>query len=302
MLPQKHMARELLYHNSRLVFFSRIHPWPFFFSRIYPWNFNSFDLRIGSEQLMRVSCYLGLVTEIQPIKSNPLWPRPDQGIILIPEMVVANPPATIEEEEKMLGSEAREIEDAKVCKSSSVLTFHWMSNWASWFLTETWKFKLFKHSERSQGAKWQHRCSCGGLFYGASGFRCCWAQGADFTKRRHIPFVCDILSVKRCSMMHRTWANKRHLSIYHLLTQVFLTHTPPNITFVPLPQKTNSPITYTGHGYIPCDGWVGECATGKEKSFWNHCSDLCRHLPGASSQLMWRDCSVCTVREETGNM
>ena len=52
---------------------------------------------------------------------------PDQGIILIPEMVVANPPATIEEEEKMLGSEAREIEDAKVCKSSSVLTFHWMS-------------------------------------------------------------------------------------------------------------------------------------------------------------------------------
>ena len=46
---------------------------------------------------------------------------------MIPEMVVANPPATIEEEEKMLGSEAREIEDAKVCKSSSVLTFHWMS-------------------------------------------------------------------------------------------------------------------------------------------------------------------------------
>ena len=52
---------------------------------------------------------------------------------------------------------------------------------------------MFKHSERSQGAKWQHRCSCGGLFYGASGFRCCWAQGADFTKRRHI-----LLSVISC--------------------------------------------------------------------------------------------------------
>ena len=191
MLPQKHMARELLYHNSRLVFFSRIHPWPFFFSRIYPWNFNSFDLRIGSEQLMRVSCYLGLLTEIQPIKSNPLWPGLTKALFWFQRWLLPTPPPQLKRRRRC--SVAR-LGRSRMQKFVNHHLFLLSTGWASWIMTETWRFKLFKHSERSQGAKWQHRCSCGGLFYGASGFRCCWAQGADFTKRRHIPFVCDILS------------------------------------------------------------------------------------------------------------
>ena len=136
-------------------------------------------------------------------------------------------PATMDEEEKMLGgSEARESEAKKV---EILIGFD-----AGQSLGEN--SKISKYSERSRRAKRQHSCGCCRSFYGASCLRCCWTQGAN------LDFHFVIFS---------------YFPIFWcFFTQVFLTHSPPNITFVPLPQKINSPITYTGHGYIPCDGFV----------------------------------------------
>ena len=143
----------------------------------------------------------------------------------------------------MLGSEAREIEDAKVCKSSSVLTFHLMSI----LILSLSCSNIQKEAKERSGniAVVVAAFSMVLLAFAVVGLKV-------LTLLKGGIFLLSVISYARNRGQEKT--SIKYIRMPCLLTQVFLTHSPPNITFVPLPQKTNSPITYTGHGYIPCDG------------------------------------------------
>ena len=214
---------------------------------------------------MRVSCYLGLVTEIQPIKSNPLWPGLTKALFWFQRWLLPTPPPQLKRRRRC--SVAR-LGRSRMQKFVNHHLFLLSTGWAiehpdSWLRPESLSCSnIQKEAKERSGniAVVVAAFSMVLLAFAVVGLKV-------LTLLKGGIFLLSVISCHNARNRGQEKTSIKYIRLPCPLTQVFLTHTPPNITFVPLPQKTNSPITYTGHGYIPCDGWVGESSTGKKQMF-----------------------------------